>query len=153
MRRSRIYLDNCCYNRPYDDQTQLRISLESQAKLEIQKKIKNGELELVTSYMTTYENAQNPIEIRRNNICSFQDKYASVYVKESLDSEIKSTAYEIEKTGIKHKDACHVACAIQAKCDYFITTDDRLLKYKTDKLKMETPVTFINQMEDMIWKS
>lgn len=29
----RVYLDNCCYNRPYDDQTQLRISLESQAKL------------------------------------------------------------------------------------------------------------------------
>lgn len=29
----RIYLDNCSYNRPYDDQSQLRISLESQAKL------------------------------------------------------------------------------------------------------------------------
>ena len=32
----RVYLDNCCYNRPYDDQTQLRISLESQAKLYVQ---------------------------------------------------------------------------------------------------------------------
>ena len=68
MKKLRIYLDNCCYNRPYDDQTQLRISLESQAKLEIQKNIKNGELELVTSYMTEYENSENPIEIRKNNI-------------------------------------------------------------------------------------
>ena len=32
----RIYLDNCCYNRPYDDQSQMRVFLESQAKLHIQ---------------------------------------------------------------------------------------------------------------------
>ena len=28
----RIYLDNCCYNRPYDDQNQLRIELETKSK-------------------------------------------------------------------------------------------------------------------------
>lgn len=27
----RIYLDNCCYNRPYDDQSYLNVSLETQA--------------------------------------------------------------------------------------------------------------------------
>ena len=32
----KIYLDNCCFNRPYDDQTQIRISLETQAKLYVQ---------------------------------------------------------------------------------------------------------------------
>lgn len=32
----RVYLDNCCYNRPYDDQSQLKISMETQAKLNIQ---------------------------------------------------------------------------------------------------------------------
>lgn len=35
----RIYLDNCCFNRPYDDQSQIKIQLESEAKLEIQKHI------------------------------------------------------------------------------------------------------------------
>lgn len=30
-----IYLDNCCYNRPYDDQSQIRVFLESQAKLHV----------------------------------------------------------------------------------------------------------------------
>ena len=29
----KVYLDNCCYNRPYDDQTQLRIELETKAKI------------------------------------------------------------------------------------------------------------------------
>ena len=27
--KMRIYLDNCCFNRPYDDQSQLRILLET----------------------------------------------------------------------------------------------------------------------------
>lgn len=55
----RIYLDNCCYNRPYDDQSQIRISLETQAKLYIQDMIKRGQLELVTSYVLEFENSNN----------------------------------------------------------------------------------------------
>lgn len=31
-----IYLDNCCYNRPYDNQSYVSIFIESQAKLFIQ---------------------------------------------------------------------------------------------------------------------
>ena len=30
----RVYLDNCCYNRPFDDQNQLKVRLETIAKLE-----------------------------------------------------------------------------------------------------------------------
>ena len=51
----RIYLDNCCYNRPYDDQSQLTVGLEAQAKLYIQSKIKSGEYELVTSEILCFE--------------------------------------------------------------------------------------------------
>lgn len=54
----RVYLDNCCYNRPYDDQTQIRIYLETEAKLYIQDMIKNGGLDLVTSYILEYENGK-----------------------------------------------------------------------------------------------
>lgn len=32
----RIYLDNYCFNRPFDDQFQIRVRLESEAKLKIQ---------------------------------------------------------------------------------------------------------------------
>ena len=31
----RVYLDNCVFNRPFDDQSQLLISLQTQAKLAI----------------------------------------------------------------------------------------------------------------------
>ena len=56
----RIYLDNCCFNRPYDDQRQISVSLDTQAKLYVQDKIKARELELVTSFVLNYENSQNP---------------------------------------------------------------------------------------------
>ena len=35
MKKVCIYLDNCCFNRPYDDQEQITVRLESEAKLEI----------------------------------------------------------------------------------------------------------------------
>ena len=40
----RVYLDNCAYNRPYDDQSQVKIELETQAKLKIQRMIKINRL-------------------------------------------------------------------------------------------------------------
>ena len=55
----RVYLDNCCFNRPYDSQSQMRISLETQAKLYIQDLIRNKELELAASHMLRFENQFN----------------------------------------------------------------------------------------------
>jgi hypothetical protein len=42
----RVYLDNCCYNRPFDDQSNLLVMLEAEAKLFIQKEIKDGRIDL-----------------------------------------------------------------------------------------------------------
>ncbi len=61
----RIYLDMCCYNRPYDDQSQLKVAMETQSKLYIQMLIKDKNLELVASYMLRYECSHNPFEMRR----------------------------------------------------------------------------------------
>ena len=51
-------------------------------------------------------------------------------------------------SGIKFKDACHVARAILAGADYFISTDYRLLKYVTDDIKIMNPLNFIREMEE-----
>ena len=45
----RVYLDNCCYNRPFDEQAQLRVVLETLAKLNIQQQMRDGVLEYVWS--------------------------------------------------------------------------------------------------------
>ena len=144
----RIYLDNCCYNRPYDDQTQLRISLETQAKLQIQTMIRKNRFELVTSYVLLYENSRNPYETRRNTILSFIKENNSNYVGIEKGEEIKSLADEIIATGVKTADAHHVACAIIGGAEYFLTTDSRLLKYRTNRITLMDPTSFIRQLED-----
>ena len=144
--RVRVYLDNCCFNRPYDNQSQLRISLETQAKLYIQDLIKQNKMELVTSYILWFENSQNPYEIRQKSISEFLQENSSEYIGTDKADIIKLKAEEIIKTGIKVKDAYHVACAIYASCDFFLTTDDRLLKYSTDEIQMVNPVDFIKKI-------
>lgn len=139
----RIYLDNCCYNRPYDDQSYLVISLETQAKLQIQKDIKKGRYDLVSSYMLRLENSQNPFVNRRQSTEEFIVKNTAEYVGVEKIPIIASCVEDIMKTGVKEKDAIHVACAIEAGCEYFISTDKRLLKYSSDRIKMVNPMEFI----------
>lgn len=62
----RVYLDNCCFNRPFDDQKQIRIRLETEAKLEIQQKILQNKIELAWSYILDFENEMNPFLLWRN---------------------------------------------------------------------------------------
>ena len=88
----RIYLDMCCYNRPYDDQSQIKVSLETQAKLHIQDQIVGQELELVSSYMLRYECCQNPFPMRQQAILEFIDANTSAYVDVDRRNVIETTA-------------------------------------------------------------
>ena len=143
----KVYLDNCCYNRPYDDQSQLRISLETQEKLHIQIMIRNKDIELSSSYVLMYENSRNPHVSRQATIHDFVKENVSTYIDYDCEAEVKKMADEIITTGIKAMDAHHVACAILSESDYFLTTDDRLLKYSTDKLHLMDPTEFIREWE------
>lgn len=142
-----IYLDNCCYNRPYDDQSQLSVFLETQSKLHIQELIRQKKLSLAASYVLRYECEASPFEMRREAIRAYIQENAELYVGAEHKAEIEEKAHEIMRTGIKHYDACHVACAIRAGCDYFITTDKRLLKFRTSEIKIVTPIEFVLGLE------
>jgi len=63
--RMKIYLDNCCFNRPYDDQGQLVVRLEAEAKLFVQDQVRLGAVNLVWSYVLDFENGRNPHPERR----------------------------------------------------------------------------------------
>lgn len=97
--------------------------------------------------MLRYECSKNPFEMRRKVIFDFMKQNAYGYVGDNHKKEIETKAAEIMKTGIKFKDACHVASAIYAGCKYFISTDIRLLKYNTEEIKMVTPIEFITETE------
>jgi hypothetical protein len=104
----RVYLDNCCYNRPYDNQSRLRISLETQAKLYIQQLIRNDQLEMASSYVLHYENGQNPYKVRKTAIAEFMHN-CKVYIDINQAKLIQARAESIINTGVKTKDAYHVA--------------------------------------------
>ena len=143
----RIYLDNCCYNRPYDDQTQIRISLEAQAKIFIQNAIRRGKIELASSFVMRHENNQNPYIDKKTFIGNFIAENVSVFIASDRKIEVQSIAEEIMSAGIKTADATHIACAILADCDYFLTTDDKVLKYHSDKIKILNPIEFLKILE------
>ena len=76
----RIYLDNCCFGRPFDDQNFPRIFVESQATLFIQDKIRLGEIELATSNILHYENSECRLEIRRETVADFLKTYSKIHI-------------------------------------------------------------------------
>ena len=142
----RIYLDNCCFNRPYDDQSSLRVRLETEVKLDIQSRIREGEFELAWSYILTFENAQNPHEERREEIRLWR-RLAKTEVSET--SQILEKMRDLESKGLKSLDALHISCAIAGKCVYFITVDKGILN-KQDRIqgiKVINPIDFLELPE------
>ena len=139
-----VYLDNCCFNRPFDDQQQLRIRLEAEAKLRIQEAVRSGDLELAWSCILDFENENNPFLDRRESIREWR-RYAKTDCVENLT--VKSMAESLRQKGLRKIDALHVACAIHAGCDYFITTDDRILnKSETiNDITIDDPIGFIKK--------
>lgn len=143
-----LYLDNCCFNRPFDDQTQLRIRLETEAKLYIQARILEGKYKLAWSYILDFENDQNPFELRKEIIRKWRE---IAYIDIDANDEVINLAEKIAVMGIKPKDALHIACAVVADCKYFITTDNKILNkgIKGIKdIKLIDPIGFIKLEED-----
>lgn len=147
MKRTIIYLDNCCFNRPYDDFSSFTVYLEAEAKLLIQDLVKNNHIDLVWSYMLEYENSANPSAERKESILEWK-KLSKTNVLESYN--ILKIANKLLDIGIGVKDSLHIACAIDVKCDFFITTDKRIIKKSNqiEKIKIMNPINFIQFIED-----
>jgi predicted nucleic acid-binding protein len=142
--KNRLYLDNCSFNRPYDDPSVLRNYLEAEAKIYIQKEILRNNLELAWSYVLDYEISYNPFFDRRNQIL----KWKNIAIIDISESEnIIASANDIIKRNIKPKDSLHLACAIEAKCDYFITTDNRILNKSIENIVIVDPINYIRMVE------
>ena len=142
----KIYLDICSYNRPFDDQSQMKIRLETEAKLYIQAAIRNGKYSLCWSFMLDYENGKSPYEEKREAIAPWKqisDDYCSP------SESIRSRSKEIMERGVKHFDALHIACAIENGCEYFITTDKRLTNKNIANINIINPIDFVREVEEL----
>ena len=142
-----IYLDNCCYGRPFDDLSQEKTNAEATAKIFIQSLVKYKSIALYYSFMSLAELDDIPFANIKAHILDFIKTSATAFIGADNTDVLKILTAEIMQTGIKIKDATHLACAIFAECDYFITTDKRVINHKTDKIKIVNPLEFMK-----IWR-
>ena len=136
----RVYLDNCCYNRPFDDQAQIKVLLETLAKLDIQQRMRNGELEYAWSTVLSFEIKKSKFLDRARQILPWAN---GAVVNVLVDEAIRHRAKEFESNGVKPMDALHVACAEAAGCDWFFTVDRGIL----NKARVLTSMRIANPVE------
>ncbi len=120
----KLYLDVCCLNRPFDDQSQGKIRLEAEAVLLILNFISDGEWQLISSEAIVYEIERTPDVRRKNRVKRFHS-LISTYI--SFTGLEFARARELQKLGFGDLDALHLSCAESGEADIFLTTDDKLL--------------------------
>ncbi len=141
----KIYLDVCCLNRPFDDQSQDRIRLESEAILLVLAQVQNSLLQWVSSEIVLLEIMETP-NVQKRERLTLLSKLANHEIAYGRNEEHR--AIELETLGFHSFDAMHLACAESANVDIFLTTDDRLLRKashlkKQLKIKAVNPINFI----------
>jgi len=141
----KIYFDVCCLNRPYDDQDQDRIHMESEAIITIFKHIEYSDWLLINSGVVNYEISKTSDIERKERLLSLVGS-ASEFV--SVNQEIYARAKKIQELGIKTYDSLHIACAECGNADVFLTTDDRLIKAvkrnsNEIKIEVENPLLWL----------
>ncbi|WNZ26291.1 PIN domain-containing protein [Leptolyngbya sp. NK1-12] len=121
----RLYLDVCCFNRPFDDQSQARIRVETEAVLAVLERCETGEWELVISEMVEIEVAQIADPERRQRI---EEAMLMARSRIIVDDVIANRGEELQNLGFQGFDAIHLSCAEFAQVNVFLSTDDRLLR-------------------------
>ena len=147
MRRLLIYLDNCCFNRPFDDQSSMKVFLETQAKMMIQSHIRDNTLSLLWSFILDYENSANPDEMVMEEIRLWRKSAKEII---TLDENIVKFDVDLTNAGFGKKDALHIACACRARADFFITVDKGIIKKANSvkEIKIVNPIEFISFLEE-----
>jgi predicted nucleic acid-binding protein len=121
----KIYLDVCCLNRPFDNQEQERIRLESEAILLILARFENKQWQWFSSEVVLDEILQTRNEDRRRRLLDLNEKVDRSLIVTDDDFE---RAQELARLGFDDMDSLHLACAEHSNIDVFLTTDDKLIR-------------------------
>ena len=147
---TRIYLDACCLNRPFDDQTQPRIRLEAEAVLMVLTQCEAGDWEWISSEALDWEIGQTPDPERLRRVRSL---VAHAHHSVPIGPSEVARAQEMEVWGIAALDAMHLACAESGSADVLLTTDDRLLRRSAEqatalRVRVANPLTWLREVSE-----
>lgn len=139
----KLYLDVCCYNRPFDDFSADRINLEAEAVTIILERCEKEQYELVSSDIVNFEVSKIPNKDKQDAVLRMV-KIGVENIK--INNNIISLAQKYAESNIKPFDALHLASAEYGQVDVLLTTDDKLLKKAADlniSFKVMNPIDFI----------
>ncbi len=139
-------MDNCCLNRPYDDQSNPRVHLESEAIKTIIAFIEKETWELLSSDVLMYEILNTSDQARRRSLLGINNMAIKTI---NLTKMIKDRASFFENSGLQAFDALHLACA-ENNSDMLLTVDDRFVK-KANKIsalqvKINNPLKWLEEV-------
>lgn len=144
----RIYFDVCSLGRPYDDQNQVRVRLESEAVKTVLFLVEAGDIVAINSEPIGFEiNRMTDVEryVEVTTVVSGFGEYVPVGEAEMRRGEV------LASLGFGAMDALHLACAEKARADVLLTTDDGLLR-KANKnvssltVRVMNPLTWIEEV-------
>jgi predicted nucleic acid-binding protein len=121
----RVYIDVCALCRPFDNQDQMRIHLETAAVLLIIGHVRSKILTMIVSPVHDVEIAAIKEVAEREHL---QLLLQETGTRISFDlPRARQRAEQLVQQGLGPADAAHLALAEQAGSD-FVTCDDRLLR-------------------------
>lgn len=141
-----LYLDMCTIKRPFDDQTQVRIRLETEAVDAILAACQQGEHQLVSSDALLFENARNPNQDRQSYAARILAMGKTVVMH---STDVSKRAREWLSQGIMLLDALHLASAESAAAEYFVSSDDQLRhrsKRVDTSLRICSPLELVQEL-------
>jgi len=127
----KLYVDNCCYNRPQDDQRDERVEAETDAILKIiGKRHINGHI-IVGSPIVDLEIQKNPKPKERDAaITLYRNAIDEYIIPSKVDFDRAKTFI---KNGLGIMDSYHLAAAEAAGVDVLITVDKDFERISTNK--------------------
>jgi hypothetical protein len=143
----RIYLDMCCFKRPFDDHRQSRVRLESEAVMALIE-ASGAQLELIRSPALDLENSVNPLPSRAARVREWLE---SLPLAVDPEAPIEERVAELMSLGFRNLDAFHLASAEVVQADAFATCDDRLQRTakrheSTLKTRVVNPVELVREV-------
>jgi hypothetical protein len=142
-----LYLDLNCFNRPFDDQDQQRIALETAAVFSSLQRIIDDLDHLAWSEVLDFENAQNPLPDRRTEIGSWSQRARAII---KVDAEVATRSAGLHAAGLAPLDAAHLACAEAGVCVCLLTCDDRFIRRArrtNTRVLVKNPVEYLEDLK------
>ncbi len=146
----KVYLDVSCLNRPFDDQHQSRIRLESEAVTLIIEKCQRGEWQQISSGMAVIEIDAMADAEKQSQVRALLPDSSGI---RPLSQQEFDRAAELQTIGMKPADALHVAAAEAAQVDVLLSCDDRLCRVARRNaqrllIRVMNPVEWLREVDD-----